>query len=58
MERSERLVTAHGKQVMLAGKHLADARDEIAARALADALEYITWGIPEQACRNIQELLR
>lgn len=31
-------VTACGKQVMLDGKHLADARDELAAKVIALAM--------------------
>lgn len=38
---SEPRVTAHGKQVKLDGEHLADARDDEAAEAIAIALNYV-----------------
>lgn len=34
-------VTAYGKQVKLDGEHLADARDDEAAEAIAVALNYV-----------------
>lgn len=39
---SGRRVTTFGKQIKLDGQHLADARDEKAAEAIANALQY-TW---------------
>jgi hypothetical protein len=55
---NDRRVTSHGKQVMLDGAHLADCVSELAANALADALEYIgAKDMPIEARQNIQELL-
>lgn len=54
-----RRVTAHGKQVKLDGVHLCDARDELAAQAIANALEFIApINIAAFSAAPIEELLQ
>lgn len=51
-------VTVHGKQLKLDGQHLADARDELAAKALGSALQHAcSHCIPASEAIPIQELL-
>ena len=53
-------IEAHGQQIKLDGKHLADCRDPEAALALRDALEYSGFGfseIPTDAVENILRVL-
>ena len=54
---TERRVTAHGKQVKLDGEHLADARSQLAAEAIANALQYAGGIPPESEARPIKDLL-
>jgi hypothetical protein len=57
---SDRL-RAEGKQVLLDGQHLCDARDEVAARAIAYALDFAGvdfMSIPSYAARVMMEVLR
>ena len=53
----DRRVTAHGKQVKLDGAHLADARDEQAAAAIALALNWAGVPIPRDQGKPLEELL-
>jgi hypothetical protein len=49
-----------GKQVKLDGAHLCDARDETAALAIRDALDFARVGalaIPPEALKNIMAVL-
>jgi hypothetical protein len=53
-------VTVMGKQVKLDGAHLCDARDETAALAIRDALDFARVGalaIPPEALKNIMAVL-
>jgi hypothetical protein len=56
---SGRLTTA-GKQVLLDGEHLCDARDEVAATAIAHALDFsgvAFGGMPTEATKAIWAVL-
>jgi hypothetical protein len=57
---SGRLSTA-GKQVLLDGQHLCDARDEVAAEGIALAIDFVGVGIfqiPPEVNKKILEMLR
>jgi hypothetical protein len=53
-------LTTNAKQVLLDGQHLADARDEEAAQAIAQALDFAGVGalvMPREAVRVIFKVL-
>lgn len=53
-------VTVHGKQLMLDGMHLADCRDEVAALALRDSLDFFgvhASHLPDEASRHVFALV-
>lgn len=56
----ERRATSCGKQVLLDGQHLADAKSEAAAAGIADALQYFgltEHQIPAAAMNRIYRML-
>jgi hypothetical protein len=57
MADEERRATALGKEVLLDGLHLADAVSELAAMAIADALEFAGASMPFEAEVRIMELV-
>lgn len=51
-------IIAHGKQIMYANRHLADARDPLAAEAIVIALNYAAWPfeIPAEDRAKLREV--